>query len=110
MILEKGEGIKTTITPRLIPLLVALILIGVLWFILFVTYGIMRDVVRKTVDNMRDRNILFSRDGLRVGVRGFGSEQDYKDFAERLVSLPLYCILQLQCIYGGIPQTLPSML
>ncbi|TQB67450.1 hypothetical protein MPDQ_005717 [Monascus purpureus] len=45
----------------------------------------MRDVVRKTVDNMRDRNILFSRDGLRVGVRGFGSEQDYKDFAESLL-------------------------
>ncbi|KAL4820798.1 hypothetical protein BDW67DRAFT_180357 [Aspergillus spinulosporus] len=59
---------------RLIPLVVLLIVVVVLAVIGFVAYSIIQEVSDKTKSKMEKRNVMFTKDGMKVGVREVGEE------------------------------------
>ncbi|RDW86432.1 uncharacterized protein DSM5745_03074 [Aspergillus mulundensis] len=59
---------------RLIPLVILLIVVIVLVVIGFIAYSIIQEVSDKTKSKMEKRNVMFTKDGMKVGVRQVGEE------------------------------------
>ncbi|KAL4741593.1 hypothetical protein BDV11DRAFT_55418 [Aspergillus similis] len=69
---------------RLIPLVVLLIVVVVLVVIGFVAYSIIQEVSDKTKSKMEKRNVMFTKDGMKVGVREVG-EEEYVDRSQSIL-------------------------
>jgi hypothetical protein len=59
----------------IIPLIIFLIFIAVLAAIGFVAYSIAHDVGHQTREKLERKNVSFSRDGMKVGVKEVSIEQ-----------------------------------
>ncbi|EEH43545.2 uncharacterized protein PADG_08165 [Paracoccidioides brasiliensis Pb18] len=69
---------------RLIPLLILFIVVAFLAVILFVTWSIMMAVKMQTKQEMEKKNVMMSRDGLKVGIKELNDEK-YKDISQSVL-------------------------
>ncbi|KAL5338654.1 hypothetical protein BJX70DRAFT_365792 [Aspergillus crustosus] len=69
---------------RLVPLIILVIVVIVLAVIGFIAYSIIQEVSGKTKSKMEKRNVMFSRDGMKVGVREVG-EEEYVDRSQNVL-------------------------
>lgn len=70
---------------RILPLIILVVVVGILAVVGFIAYSIVQDVSDKTRDKMEKKNVMFTRDGMKVGVKEV-NEEDYVDRSQRLVS------------------------
>lgn len=68
----------------LAPLLILFTIIGILGFIAYVTYTITNDIADKTSQKMQKKNIVVTKDGMKVGVKEI-REESYVDTTQRFV-------------------------
>ena len=68
----------------LAPLLILFAIIGILGFIAYVTYTITNDIANKTSQKMQKKNIVVTKDGMKVGVKEV-REESYVDTTQRYV-------------------------
>lgn len=61
-------------TSNLIPLLVLFVLITVAAFIGYLAYSVANDVSDKAAKRMEKKNIKFSKEGMKVGVKEISTE------------------------------------
>lgn len=82
----------------LAPLLILFTILGVLGFIGYAVYTISNDIADKTSKKMQKKNILVTKDGMKVGVKEV-KEESYVDTTQRYVSGPLFSPLRprLRC-------------
>lgn len=73
-------------SSRLLPVLILFVVLAVLAAIGYVVYSIVQDISDKTRNKMEKRNVMFTRDGMKVGVRQVG-EEEYVDRSQRCVSI-----------------------
>jgi hypothetical protein len=66
----------------LFPIIVLFTVVGILALIGFVVYTIVQDISNKTKANMEKKNIMFSKDGMKVSMKEVNDE-DYKDQTQR---------------------------
>ncbi|KAL8837720.1 MAG: hypothetical protein Q9176_005497 [Flavoplaca citrina] len=59
---------------RLLPLLLLLILLTILAFVAYAIYTIASDVKTQTEKRMEKKNVMLTKDGMRVGVKEVGRE------------------------------------
>ena len=72
----------------LLPLVILFVVIAILAVVGFIVYSIVQDVTNTTREKMEKRNVMFTKDGMTVGVKEL-KEEDYVDRSQRFVSLPL---------------------
>ncbi|KAH8697075.1 hypothetical protein BGW36DRAFT_396892 [Talaromyces proteolyticus] len=63
---------------NLIPLIILFLVVGVLGVVGFVVYTIVQDISNKTKANMEKKNIMFTKDGVKVSMKHV-KDEDYKD-------------------------------
>ncbi|PYH80037.1 hypothetical protein BO82DRAFT_119971 [Aspergillus uvarum CBS 121591] len=71
-------------TTRLTPLFILLGVLLVLAGIGYVAYSIVQDVSRHTRSKMEGKNVLFTREGMKVGVREV-QEEEYVDRSQSIL-------------------------
>ncbi|KAL4873389.1 hypothetical protein BDV12DRAFT_159897 [Aspergillus spectabilis] len=71
-------------TNRLIPLIILVIVVIVIAVIGFIAYSIVQEVSDKTKSKMEKRNVMFTREGMKVGVRQVG-EEEYVDRSQSVL-------------------------
>lgn len=59
----------------LVPLIITVILLAIVGAVGYVVYSIAVDVADKTSKKMEKKNMSFSKDGLKVGVKEVSAEQ-----------------------------------
>lgn len=59
----------------LVPLIITVVLLAIVGAIGYVAYSIAVDVADKTSQKMEKKNMSFSKDGLKVGVKEVSAEQ-----------------------------------
>ncbi|OOF89892.1 hypothetical protein ASPCADRAFT_21503, partial [Aspergillus carbonarius ITEM 5010] len=69
---------------RLTPLFILFAILLVLGIIGYVIYSIVQDVTRTTRTKMEEKNVVFSRDGMKVGVKEL-EEEEYKDRSQSVL-------------------------
>ena len=69
----------------LIPLVILLIVVAIFAVVGFIAYSIVQDVTKSTREKMEERNVMFTKDGMTVGVNEL-KDEDYRDRSQRLVS------------------------
>lgn len=72
----------------LLPLAILFVVIAVLVVVGFIVYSIVQEVTNTTREKMEKRNVMFTKDGMTVGVKEL-KEEDYVDRSQRLVPPPL---------------------
>ena len=75
--------------PSLIPLIVLIVVIVVLAVVGYIAYSIIQDVSKNTREKMEGRNVVFSKDGMKVGVKEL-KDEDYRDRSQRFVFFSLF--------------------
>lgn len=71
--------------PSLVPLVILFVVIVILAVVGFVVYSIVQDITKNTREKMEERNVMFTKDGMKVGVKEIDDEQ-YRDRSQKLVS------------------------
>ena len=66
----------------LTPLLILFTIIGIFGFIGYVTYMVTNDIADKTSQKMQKKNIVVTKDGMKVGVKEI-REESYVDTTQR---------------------------
>ncbi|KAL4884674.1 hypothetical protein BJY04DRAFT_215132 [Aspergillus karnatakaensis] len=69
---------------RLLPLIILVIMVIVVAVIGFIAYSIIREVSDKTKSKMEKRNVMFTKDGMKVGVREV-NEEEYVDRSQSIL-------------------------
>ncbi|KAL4915275.1 hypothetical protein BDW62DRAFT_203741 [Aspergillus aurantiobrunneus] len=69
---------------RLLPLAILVVVIVVLVVIGFIAYSIVQEVSDKTRSKMEKKNVMFTKDGMKVGVREV-NEEDYVDRSQSIL-------------------------
>ncbi|KAL3466652.1 hypothetical protein BJX64DRAFT_284215 [Aspergillus heterothallicus] len=69
---------------RLIPLAILVVVVVVLAVVGFVAYSIVQEVSNKTKNKMEKRNVMFTKDGMKVGVREV-KEEEYVDRSQSIL-------------------------
>ncbi|KAI9748880.1 MAG: hypothetical protein M1835_001690 [Candelina submexicana] len=59
----------------LVPLIILSIVLSVLAFIGYAVYTVANDVANQTTKKMERKNVLFTKDGMKVGVKEVRNEQ-----------------------------------
>lgn len=72
----------------LLPLAILFVVIAVLAVVGYIAYSIVQDVTKCTQQKMEERNVMFTKDGMKVGVKEL-KEEDYVDRSRRWVFLSL---------------------
>ncbi|MCJ1392951.1 hypothetical protein MMC18_005823 [Xylographa bjoerkii] len=63
----------------LLPLIILVIVLGFFGFVGYIAYSIAQDVANKAAKKMEEKNIKFSKDGMKVGIKAIdGREEDAK--------------------------------
>jgi hypothetical protein len=83
---------------KVFPLIVLFIILGVLAFIGFVVYSIVMEVQSHAKNKMEKKNVVFSKDGMKVGVKEVKAE-DYADKTQRYIQVP--AIVAMRCWEHG---------
>lgn len=65
----------SSILIKIFPFLLTVIMLGVVAVVGFVAYQIAMDVANNTTKKMEKKNMSFSKDGLKVGVKEASAEQ-----------------------------------
>lgn len=68
----------------LVPLIILSIVLTVVAFIGYAVYTVANDVADKTTKKMERKNVVFTKDGMKVGVKEVRNEQ-YVDQTQRFV-------------------------
>lgn len=68
----------------LVPLAILFVVILVLAAVGYIAYSIVQEVSNNTREKMEKRNVMFTKDGMTVGVKEM-KDEDYKDRSQRLV-------------------------
>ncbi|KAL3489088.1 hypothetical protein BJX62DRAFT_210246 [Aspergillus germanicus] len=82
---------------RLIPLAILIVVVIVIAVVGFIAYSIIQEVSNKTKTKMEKRNVMFTKDGMKVGVREV-KEEEYVDRSQRYSWDPPFSL----CRYGTI--------
>jgi Tfp pilus assembly protein PilE len=75
---------KGSALSNLVPLIILVLVVGVLAAVGFVAYSIANDVGSQTRQKMEKRNISFTKEGMKVGVKEKTAEQQ-TDSAQKSV-------------------------
>jgi hypothetical protein len=80
---------------NVLPLILLLLFVGVLAAVGFVVYSIVQGVSKTTREKMEKKNVVFTKDGMKVNVKEVKDEA-YKDRTQRFVFLSplLLCLLR----------------
>ncbi|GIK01438.1 hypothetical protein Aspvir_005474 [Aspergillus viridinutans] len=68
----------------LIPLIILLIAVIIFSIIGYIAYSIVQEVSKNTRSKMEKKNVMFTRDGMKVGVKEL-SEEDYVDRSQSIL-------------------------
>lgn len=68
----------------LIPLVIVVVVVGILAAVGLVAYGIAQGVGNTTREKMEKKNLVFSKEGMKVGVKEVSQEAE-KDRSQRCV-------------------------
>ncbi|KAB8079570.1 hypothetical protein BDV29DRAFT_164662 [Aspergillus leporis] len=68
----------------LVPLIIFLVVVSVLAVIGYITWSIVQEVTRNTRSKMEKKNVIWTKEGMKVGVKELNDE-DYKDRSQRFV-------------------------
>lgn len=68
----------------LVPLVILLVVVAVFAVVGYIAYSIVQDVTKSTREKMEERNVMFTKDGMTVGVKEL-KDEDYRDRSQRLV-------------------------
>ncbi|KAF5856473.1 hypothetical protein ETB97_007304 [Aspergillus alliaceus] len=68
----------------LIPLIILLVVVTILAVIGYIAWSIVQEVTRNTRSKMEKKNVVWSRDGMKVGVKELNDE-DYKDRSQSVL-------------------------
>jgi predicted membrane protein len=71
-------------TSALIPLVIVVVVVGFLAAVGFIAYGIAQGVGNTTREKMEKKNLVFSKEGMKVGVKEVSQEAE-KDRSQRCV-------------------------
>lgn len=71
--------------PSLVPLVILFVVIVILAVVGLIVYSIVQDITKNTREKMEERNVMFTKDGMKVGVKEIDDEQ-YRDRSQKLVS------------------------
>ena len=71
---------------KILPLIITLVVLAIGAFVGFVIYSIATDVADKTSKKMEQKNVIFSKDGMKVGVKELKGE-DFVGSTQKLVFL-----------------------
>lgn len=85
---------------KVLPLILLLIFVGILAAVGFVVYSIVQGVSKTTREKMEKKNVVFTKDGMKVNVKEIKDEA-YKDRTQRFVFLSLV----LLCSYSDLNLT-----
>ena len=72
----------------LVPLIILVVVVTILAVIGYITWSIVQEVTRNTKSKMEKKNVVWTKDGMKVGVKELNNE-DYQDRTQRFVFLPL---------------------
>ena len=81
-----------TLISKVLPLIFLLLLAAVASFIAYAIYSVATEVASKTNKKMEEKNVSFSKDGLKVGVKEVANE-NYVDRTQRYGISALFCAL-----------------
>jgi hypothetical protein len=70
-------------SSNLVPFVILIVVLGVLAVVGFVAWSIAHEVGHKTRQKLEHKNVSFSKDGMKVGVKHKSQEQQ-EDAAQRL--------------------------
>lgn len=76
---------------NVLPLVLLLVFVAILAGVGYVAYAIVQDVSKNTREKMEKKNMVFSKDGMKVQVKEVKDEA-YKDRTQRFV-LVLSCVV-----------------
>lgn len=79
----------------LAPLLILFTILGILGFVGYVVYTISNDIADKTSQKMQKKNIVVTKDGMKVGVKEI-REESYVDTTQRYGLLPMKLLCSCQ--------------
>ncbi|ODM19112.1 hypothetical protein SI65_05729 [Aspergillus cristatus] len=68
----------------LLPLVILFVVIAVLAVVGFIVYSIVQEVTNTTREKMEKRNVIFTKDGMTVGVKEL-KEEDYVDRSQSIL-------------------------
>ncbi|KAJ5095546.1 hypothetical protein NUU61_004902 [Penicillium alfredii] len=68
----------------LVPLIILLVLVGVLAAVGYVAYSIVQGVSKSTREKMERKNVVFTKDGMKVEVKEIRDEE-YKDRSQSVL-------------------------
>ncbi|PYH87951.1 hypothetical protein BO71DRAFT_404224 [Aspergillus ellipticus CBS 707.79] len=71
-------------STRLTPLFILLGVLLVLGTVAYIVYSIVQDVTRNTRSKMEKKNVMFTRDGMTVGVKEL-EEEEYMDRSQSVL-------------------------
>ena len=71
---------------KILPLIITLIVLAIVAFVGFVIYSIVNDVADKTSKKMEQKNVIFTKDGMKVRVKELKGE-DFVGSTQKSVSL-----------------------
>ncbi|KAI9373720.1 hypothetical protein BJX61DRAFT_541489 [Aspergillus egyptiacus] len=71
-------------TARLLPLVVLFVVAIIIVAVGYVAYTIAQEVSDKTMGKMEKRNVMFTKDGMKVGVREI-KEEEYVDRSQSIL-------------------------
>lgn len=66
----------------LLPVAILLVVVGIAGIIGYIVYKVAQDVTDKTRAKMEKKNLVFSKDGMKVRVKEL-KEEDYRDKSQR---------------------------
>ncbi|KAI9044465.1 uncharacterized protein KD926_001066 [Aspergillus affinis] len=69
---------------RIIPLIILLVVVSVLAVIGYIAWSIAQEVTRTTRSKMEKKNVSWTRDGMKVGVKELRDEE-YKDRSQSVL-------------------------
>lgn len=65
-------------SARILPLIILLVVVGIIAVVAYIAYSIAHDVSKTTRQKMEKRDLVFSKDGMKIGVKevDFETEND----------------------------------
>ena len=83
---------------KILPLIITLVVLAIAAFVGIVIYSIVNDVADKTSKKMEEKNVVFTKDGMKVGVKELKGE-DFVGSTQKSVSFSFQIGFQMS--YGN---------
>ncbi|KAH8423908.1 uncharacterized protein LDX57_001660 [Aspergillus melleus] len=69
---------------RIIPLIILIVVVSVIAVIGYIAWSIAQEVTRTTRSKMEKKNVVWTRDGMKVGVKEL-KDEEYKDRSQSVL-------------------------